>query len=181
MNRSTAALAGAALATFAASPALASPVFDAFRNVCGDSHGDFAAIKAGADAGHWVPTEVAPNTMEGVTVAESVARQITVGGAKMTLFAWRGSKGTVQVTACTVKVTQAPFAGLADDAKTWVGFAPEAATGAKAVWRYTENAGVKSAVQKADYDKAAAAGGLDFFTVSQVGPETVLDLLKIKS
>jgi hypothetical protein len=156
-------------------------VFDAFRNVCGDSHGDFAAIKAAADAGHWVPTEVAPNTMEGVTVAESVARQITVGGAKMTLFAWRGSKGTVQVTACTVKVTQAPFAGLADDAKTWVGFAPEAATGAKAVWRYTENAGVKSAVQKADYDKAAAAGGLDFFTVSQVGPETVLDLLKIKS
>lgn len=181
MNRYTAALAGAVLCILVANPALASPVFDAFRKVCGDSHGDFAAIKAAADAGHWVPTEVAPNTMEGVTVAESVARQVAVGGTKMTLFAWRGSKGTVQVTACTVKVTQTPFAGVADDAKAWVGFAPEAATSAKAVWRYTENAGVKSAVQKADYDKAAAAGGLDFFTVSQVGPETVLDLLKIKS
>lgn len=181
MNPFPAALAGAALALALASPALASPVFDAFQKVCGDTHGDFAATKAAVDAGHWVPTEVAPNTMEGVTITESLARQITVGGARLTLFAWRGSKGTVQVIACTIKVTQTPFAGLADDAKAWVGFAPEAATATKAVWRYTETGGAKSAVQKANYDKAAAAGGLDFLTVSQLGPETVLDLLKIKS
>jgi len=181
MNRSTRALAGVAIAISLASPAFASPAFDAFRKVCGDTHGDFSATKAAADAGHWVPTEVAPNTMEGVTIDESLARQITVGPARLTLFAWHGSKGTVQVSACTIKLTQTPFSGLADDAKAWVGFAPETSSATKAVWRYTETGGTKSAVQKADYDKAAAAGGLDFFTVSQLGAETVLDLLKIKS
>jgi hypothetical protein len=36
-------------------------------------------------------------------------------------------------------------------------------------------------VQKTENTAAAAAGGLDFFTVTAAGPETILDLLKIKS
>ena len=171
----------AALLAGMALPAAASPAFDGFRAVCGDSHMDFAAIKSAVDAGHWVPTEVTPNSMPGVTVTESVARTVNAGGAKLTLFAWHGTKGAVQVSACTVRVTQAKFADLSHDAQAWTGFAPQTSDTGKAVWQFTEDAGARKAVQKADYNTAAAAGGLNFFTVSSVGAETVIDLLKIKS
>jgi hypothetical protein len=170
-----------ALAVTAAMPAAASPAFDGFRAVCVDSHMDFAAIKSAADAGHWVPTEVQPNAMEGVAVTESLARTVNAGAATLTLFAWHGTKGAVQVSACTVRVTQVKFADLSRDAKGWVGFAPQTADATKAIWQFTEDAGQRKAVQKADYNAAAAAGGLNFFTVSSVGTDTILDLLKIKS
>src|SRR5215471_10179097 len=106
-------VAGAAALACAAAPAFAGPAFDAFRKVCGDSHGDFAAIKAAAEGGGWTPTEVAPSTMEGVTVTESLARQTAAGGTKLTLFAWQGSKGAVQVSGCTVRAAQSKLGGLA--------------------------------------------------------------------
>jgi hypothetical protein len=180
MNRYTL-TATAALALTMGMPAAASPAFDGFQTVCGDTHLDFAAVKSATDAGHWVPTEVQPTTMEGVTVVESLARTVVAGGAKLTLFAWHGTKGAVQVSACTVRVSPAKFADLAHDAGAWVGFGPQVADPNKSVWQFTENAGARKAVQKADYNTAAAAGGLDFFTVTAAGPETILDLLKIKS
>jgi len=173
--------AGAALALAMALPAAASPAFDGFKAVCGDTHMDFAAVKSAVDAGHWVPTEVQPSTMEGVTVTESLARTVIAGGAKLTLFAWRGTKGAVQVSACTVRVAQAKYADLSHDAGAWAGFAPQVASPTKSVWQFTEDSGAIKAVQKADFNTAAAAGGLDFFTVTATGPETILDLLKIKS
>ncbi|HEY2482133.1 MAG TPA: hypothetical protein VGI30_08060 [Caulobacteraceae bacterium] len=176
-------LGAAAAAAFivAALPAAASPAFDGFRGVCGDSDADFAAVKAAADAGHWVATEVQPSTMEGVEVSESLARTVAVGGAKLTVFAWHGTKGAVQVSACTVRVSPAKQADMAADAKGWVGFAPQAADAAKASWQFTETAGARKPVQKSDFTAAAAAGGLNFFTVKADGPEIILDLLKIKS
>jgi hypothetical protein len=165
----------------AAMPAAASPAFDGFRTVCGDSHADFAAVKAAVDAGHWSPTEVQPSTMEGVTVTESLARTVVAGGAKLTLFAWHGAKGDVQVSACTVRVSPAKLADMTADAKSWVGFAPQSADAAKAIWQFTEAAGGRKALEKSEYTAAAAAGGLDFFTVKTDGPEIILDLLKIKS
>jgi hypothetical protein len=119
--------------------------------------------------------------MEGVAVTESLARTVNAGAATLTLFAWHGTKGAVQVSACTVRVTQVKFADLSRDAKGWVGFAPQTADATKAIWQFTEDAGQRKAVQKADYNAAAAAGGLNFFTVSSVGTDTILDLLKIKS
>jgi hypothetical protein len=173
--------AAAAAVLAAATPAAASPAFDGFRSACGDSHGDFVAVKAAVDAGHWVPTEVQPSTMEGVEVTESVARTVVVNGAKLTLFAWHGTKGQVQVSACTVRVSPAKLADMAADAKSWLGFAPQTADAAKAAWQFTEAAGGRKPVEKSDYTAAAAAGGLDFFTIKVDGPEIILDLLKIKS
>jgi hypothetical protein len=173
--------AAAVAVLFAAMPAAASPAFDGFRGVCGDSHADFAAVKAAVDVGHWAPTEVQPSTMEGVEVTESLARTVLAGGAKLTVFAWHGTKGTVQVSACTVRVSPAKLADLAADAKGWVGFAPQAADATKASWQFTETAGARKPVQKSDFTAAAAAGGLNFFTVKADGPEIILDLLKIKS
>lgn len=166
----------------AAMPAAASPAFDGFRAVCGDSHADFAAVKAAVDAGHWVPTEVQAATMEGVTITESLARTVVAGAAKLTLFAWHGSKGDVQVSACTVRVSPAKFADMAADAKGWVGFAPQSADTAKAIWQFTDAAGAHKALQKSEFTAAAATpGGLEFFTVKPDGSEVILDLLKIKS
>jgi hypothetical protein len=180
MNLSTL-TAAAGLALAMAAPAAASPAFDGFKSVCGDTHLDFAAVKSAVDAGHWVPTEVQPSTMEGVTVTESLARAVVAGGAKLTLFAWHGTKGAVQVSACTVRVSPGKFADLAHDAGAWTGFAAQVASPSKSVWQFTETGGAMKAVQKTDYNAAAAAGGLDFFTVTAAGPETILDLLKIKS
>lgn len=180
MNRPTL-IATAALALAMALPAVASPAFDGFKAVCGDTHLDFAAVKSAADAGHWAPTEVQSSTMEGVTVAESLARTVVAGGAKLTLFAWHGTKGAVQVSACTVRVSPGKFSDLSHDAAAWAGFAPQVASANKSVWQFTENAGALKPVQKTEYNAAAAAGGLEFFTVTGVGPEAILDLLKIKS
>jgi hypothetical protein len=159
-------IATAALGLTMALPAAASPAFDGFKAVCGDTHLDFAAVKSAADAGHWVPTEVQSSTMEGVTVTE---------------FAWHGTKGAVQVSGCTVRVSPGKFADLAHDAGAWAGFAPQVSSPSKSVWQFTENAGAIKAVQKTEYNAAAAAAGLDFFTVTAAGSEAILDLLKIKS
>jgi hypothetical protein len=174
-------IATAALGLTMALPAAASPAFDGFKAVCGDTHLDFAAVKSAADAGHWVPTEVQSSTMEGVTVTESLARTVVAGGAKLTVFAWHGTKGAVQVSGCTVRVSPGKFADLAHDAGAWAGFAPQVSSPSKSVWQFTENAGAIKAVQKTEYNAAAAAAGLDFFTVTAAGSEAILDLLKIKS
>jgi hypothetical protein len=174
-----AALAGAFLA--AAAPVAASPAFDGFRTVCGETHGDFAAVKAAVDAGHWAPTEVQPSTMEGVTVTESLAREAVAGDAKMTLFAWHGAKGNVQVSACTIRVSPGKLADLAAETKGWMGFAPQSADPAKAAWQFTETAGARKPLDKSGYEAAAAAGGLDFLTIKTDGHEVIVDLLKIKS
>ena len=170
-----------ALCAALAAPAGASPAFDGFRTVCGDSHLDFAAIQSAADAGHWVPAEVRAPTMQGVKVVESLARTVTVGGSKLTLFAWHGTKNAVQVSACTVRATKAKFADLVTDAQGWAGYAPQTADAGKSAWQFTETAGARKALQKSDYTAAVADGGLEFFTVSADHAEIILDLLKIKS
>jgi hypothetical protein len=174
-------LAGA-LFLAAASPVAASPAFDAFKKVCGDTNADFNAVKTAVGSGGWAPTEVHPATMEGVAVSESLARAATVAnGVKVTLFAWQGTKGAVHISACTMRVTKETFADLGQQAQGWTGFAPQTADTGKNVWRFTEAGGARKALAPADYNAAAAAGGLNFFTVSADRAETILDLLHIKS
>jgi len=162
-------------------PAAASPSFDAFRRVCGDTHADFAAIKSALGAATWGPTEVAPTNMEGVTPDESIARTTTVGDARVTIFAWVGTRGAYHVTACTARVTKLPVDGAARETQGWLGFAAQSADAGKSTWRYSDTAGGHAGVDKAGYEAAAAAGGLFFLNVFADHGEAVLDLLKIKS
>jgi hypothetical protein len=175
-------LLAAAVLLAAASPVAASPAFDSFKKVCGDTHGDFNAVKIAVNAGGWAPTEVHPATMEGVAVTESLARAATVAnGVRVTLFAWQGTKAAVHISACTMRVTKETYADLDKEAQTWAGFAPQTADTGKNVWRFTEVGTTRTALGPADYNAAAAGGGLNFFTVSADRAETILDLLHIKS
>jgi hypothetical protein len=173
-------LAGA-LALGLATPVAASPAFDAFRHVCGDTRADFTAVKAAVSAGGWIPTEVQPSTMEGVTVIESLARTAMAGDARITVYAWHGTKGKIEVSVCTMRVTGPKYAVLDGEAKAWVGFAPQTATDEKSSFQFTDAGGARKALDKTGYDAAAAGAGLEMFTVTADGQQTIIDLLKIKS
>ena len=162
-------------------PAASSPAFDTFRQVCGDNHTDFASIKAALAAPGWAPADVLPNSMEGVTPTEGVARVRTVGSQQITVYAWIGMKGAFHLTACTAKVTKIDLSAAAQESQAWLGFAPESSAGGKSTWRYGETGGVRAAVQQAGFQAAADGGGLFFFNVFADHGEAVLDLLKIKS
>ena len=176
-----AALAGA-IGLFAAGPVLASPLFDAYRAMCGDTAGELTAVKAAVAKARWTATEVNPPAMNGVQVVESQAWTATVGGDSVTLSAWTGTKGNVHVSVCTMRATQAAFSETAKDATSWVGVPAQSALPGKAAWHLTGMGGHMTAVEKTGYDAAAGSpGGLEFFSVSADGPEVVIDLLKIKS
>jgi hypothetical protein len=161
-------------------PAAASPVFDAFAKACGDTHMDYPAIVKALDYKDWKPVAVKSATMEGVAVSESVSRGAKIGDTALTLFAWHGLKGAIQITACSVRVTGGKFDDLKADTQAWAGFAPQSEDPKKASFHFTQDGGVHKPLEKSDYEAAAGAAGLEFLTVSQDGPETILDLLKIK-
>lgn len=171
---------------FAAAPALAAPApanvaFDAFAKVCADTHVDYPAVVAAADANGWKPSDVSSATMDGVQVTDKLSRGSKVGDTALTLFAWRGTaKGGVQVSACTVRVTKTDFAGLQAAAQAWLGFGPQDAPAKKAIFRYTEADGAHHALTSSEYDAAAAGAGMEILTISPDAKGTVLDLLKIK-
>ncbi|HEY1415899.1 MAG TPA: hypothetical protein VGF42_08440 [Caulobacteraceae bacterium] len=171
----------AALASCVALPAAASPAFDAFKKICGDTHTDFAAVKAALGGAGWTTTEVLPTNMEGVTPTEGIARTSTVGNERVSIYAWQGIKGQFHLTACTARVTQFQLAQAIGDAKTWLGFPPETDAKGKSTWRYGLTNGAWTPVKQADFQTAAGAGGLYFFNVFADHGEVVLDLLMIKS
>ena len=173
-------LISAALAAFAA-PAAASPGVDAFKTVCGETHGDFTAVKAALAAPGWTATEAAQNPLPGVTPSEGIARRRVVGDSEITINAWTGLKGNYHLTACTVKVTKITVDAAVKETQAWVGFAPETATGDKTTWRYGEAGGSRAAVQQSAYETAAGGSGLFFLNVFADNGAAVIDLLKIKS
>jgi hypothetical protein len=177
------ALTGALLVAAAtpAASAAAEANFDAFAKVCADTHADYPAVVTAADAHGWKATQVTAATMDGVAVTDKLSRGANVGGAALTLFAWRGTaKGGVRVSACTVRVAKADFAGLQSAAQAWLGFAPQDATAKKATFRYTEADGAHHALASTEYDTAAAGAGMEILTISSDAQGTVADLLKIK-
>jgi len=171
----------AACVAFLALPAAASPAFDAFRQACGDNHTDFAAIKTALAGSAWTPADVQPTNMENVTLTESIARTASVGGARVTVFAWEGTKGAFHVTACTARVAKGALGELTHESQAWLGFAPASVDGGKSTWRYGETGGKPAAAEQAGYQAAAGGGGLFFYNVFADHGDIVLDLLKIKS
>ena len=178
----------AALGAIIAAPAVAGgppgpaggQAFDAFAQVCADTHADYPAMTAAADAGGWKATEVRAGTMEGVAVSDKISRDKSMGGATLTLFAWRGLKGAIQISACTVRVSKGRFDDLRGVAQAWLGFAPQEGAEKKATFRFTDAAGAHKPLAKTEYEDAAAGAGMEILTVSADGQDTILDLLKIK-
>jgi hypothetical protein len=183
VNRINALFASAILAALAA-PAFAaapdSPVAT-FTALCADTHVDFPAVSAAADASGWKAQEApGDTTMAGVTVSDHTNR-VKGGNASMRLFAWRGTtaKG-VKVSACTLHVAKAELSAVAAGAQSWVGFAPQETTASNAIFRLSDAPDGRHALAKADYDAAAAGPGMEILTVSSDGHGAILDLLKIQ-
>jgi len=175
-------LAGALLA--GAAPALAAPdsakAFAAFVQVCGDTHADYPAVAAAADAGGWKTTQVKADAFPGVTVADSLSRDTSAGGAALTLQAWRGAKGAIQLSECEIQVGKGRFADLQAAAQAWAGFAPQDATARKATFLFTDEAGAHKSLAEADREGAAAGAGLQMLTVSANPDGALIGILKIK-
>ncbi|MGI9170307.1 MAG: hypothetical protein ACR2FH_09055 [Caulobacteraceae bacterium] len=167
-----------------AAPALAAPdsakAFAAFAQVCGDTHADYPAVLAVADAGAWRATQIKADPFPGVTVAQSLSRDSSAGGSALTLHAWRGAKGAIQISECKVRVGKAKLAEIRAAAQTWLGFAPQDATAKKATFMFTDEGGARKAVAQADRDAAAAGAGLQMMTVSGDSDGAIVAILKIK-
>jgi hypothetical protein len=172
-----------ALAAFA-TPALAAPdaaqSFAAFTKVCGDSHADYPAVLAAAEAGGWKTTQVKAEPFPGVTVADSLSRDSSAGGSALTLYAWRGAKGAIKISECKVRVAKANFTDIEGRAQAWLGFAPRAATAKKATFMFSDDGGAPKALTEADQEAAAAGPGMQILTVSGDQDGVVLGILKIK-
>ena len=172
-------LAGALAAT-SPSLAFAAPAFDAFRQICGDTRADFPAVVKALDANGWATTDVKATTMEGVAVSEQVSRSKVVAGDKLVALAWTGLKGTVKITACTVRSPNSQTEEIKTAVQAWAGFAPQVAEAKRTSFHFADESGVRRALTQADYDAAAAGPGLEMLTVSNDGTDTIIDLLNIK-
>ena len=171
----------ACVVTVSAHAAGASPAFEAFSTVCGGPAADFAAVKAAADANHWGPTDTtADSNMAGVTVSEKLTRVTDIDKVGLTLSAWRGARGAVNISDCTVHIAKAEYPAVLDAAKAWLAFAPQDTTAKRSTFRFTEDGGAHKALTAADFDAAAGAAGLEILTVSGDQSGTVLDLMMIK-
>ena len=172
---------GALAVPVLAAPPAAQGAFDAFARVCGETHADYAAVTAALDTQGWKAAEVKAATLQGVTVSDHIGRALRVSGTDLTVFAWRGATANqIQVSGCTVRVAALKAEGLRASAQAWTGFAPQTTDAKKAAFQFTDDGAAHRALAKADYDAAAAGAGLEMFTVSADGPDTILDLLKIK-
>ena len=187
MTLSKAAFAAAlsATAVLASAPAGAegsSPAFDAFASVCAVPAANFDAVKSAADAQRWGPSDAqADASMTGVTVADTLTRALTVGKTGLVLSAWHGTtKSGVKIGDCTVHVQSADLAAIKSAAGAWLAFPAQEDSPKRAVYRFTEAAGAHHPLTSAEFDAAAAAGGLQILTVSGDANGTVLDLMMIK-
>ncbi len=183
MNRIAPLLAAAFVAASAA-PALAAPdgdtAFAAFVQVCGETHADYSAVAAAADADGWRPTQVKADAFPGVVIADSLSRDSSAGLAALTLQAWHGAKGAIQVSECQVQIGKVRLAALQAVAQAWAGFAPQEATAKKATFLFTDDAGAHRALAEADREDAAAGAGLQMLTLSTNPDGTLVGILKIK-
>jgi hypothetical protein len=167
----------------AAAPAFAAPAdsnFAAFVQICADTQADYPAVVAAADAQGWRPAQVNADTLPGVTVTDTLARDKNAGGATLALYAWQGAKGAVHVSECKVRIGKAKSADMQTAAQTWLGFAPQQATAKKATFEFTDDGGAHKALTTADREAAAAGAGMQILTVTGDQDGVILDILKIK-
>jgi hypothetical protein len=177
----------AAAATALAAPAAAATAddtFNAFKQVCGDTHADYAAAVSAAQKSGWKTTDAMADTMKGVTITDKAARTRTITDQTLLLFATRGTAkaggGDVGVQTCTVQTDRGAFPDLTARTQAWLGMPPAATTDVTATFRFTQDAGAYKAVAASELDAAAAGAGMDIVTVRRDGSKATLDFVKIK-
>lgn len=181
-TRNTLAIGAVGFVLGAAGQACADPAFDAFRQLCVATAGDYAAVLTAADTGAWKPVDVTVAPMNGVVVSDKATRGRTIAGGDATLSTWRGKTATnVTVSTCTVQVAKGDFSAARASTQAWAGFAPQETKDLKAIFRLSDVSGEHKAVTPSDYDAAAAGPGMEIITVTGGANGGVnLDLLKIK-
>src|SRR5579871_4044884 len=84
-----------AMTALAAGPALATPAndaFNSFKQVCGDTHGDYAAVSAAAAGGAgWKPSQILADSLPNVTISDRLTRTMTLGDVTLMLAATTGA------------------------------------------------------------------------------------------
>lgn len=161
--------------------ARAEPAFDAFKQLCIDTSGEYRAVLSAADANGWQPVEVAVPEMKGVVVSDKLTRSRTLGGGDATLSAWTGKTANdVMVSTCTVQVSRGDYGAALAQVRGWAGFAPQDTNGQKVTFRFMDQGGARKALAPSEYDAAAAGSGMVILTVNGTGGGVNLDLLKIK-
>jgi hypothetical protein len=177
-------LAASLLAAMAApaSAAQADDAFKAFKQVCGDTRADYAAVLAAASQNGWKNTDIMGSTMPGVAIADKAARIKTAGDASLILSVTRGTanNGAVKVATCTVQTDRGGYPALSALAQSWLGFAPHDTSDTKATFRFTEDGAALRAVADTEMDAAAAGAGMEILTVKREGNNATLDFVKFK-
>jgi hypothetical protein len=167
--------------TASAQAADTNSAFAAFDTVCAGPAAEFTAVKAAADSKGWGATDTtADANMPGVTIGEQLTRANSVDKVGLTLSAWRGTKGAVKISDCTVHIAKAEYPAVLDAAKAWLGFPAQDSTAKRSTFRFTAYGETLKALTPAEFDAAAGAGGLEILTVSGDQSGTVLDLMMIK-
>ena len=155
--------------------------FAAFATVCAGPAADFTAVKAAADSQGWGPTATtADANMPGVTIGEKLTRATIVDKSGLILSAWRGTKGSVKISDCTIHIAKADYPAVVDATKAWLAFPAQDSTAKRSIFRFTDVGGAHKALTPTEFDVAASGGGLEILTVSGDENGTVLDLMMIK-
>jgi hypothetical protein len=156
------------------------PVFAAFNDTCVAADADPNAVSGAANTHGWTPTNASGQTLPGFTLGDKVSKSKKIGDDEITLFSWKGAKGSIFANECQIHATRADFAGLQSAVAKMLGFAAAQTAPTKVVFHYTGPANApKALADNSQFDAAAGAGGLYILTLSSDGKGANADLLKI--
>jgi hypothetical protein len=153
-------------------------VFAAIRQTCLATSAAPAAATTAADAHGWRGGTYTRPPLDKFSVDAKVSRSAHIAGSDLELFAWQGKNpGGITASECAVKVSKTKFAALRAAAAAMTGFEAQESAAATATFRYTGPADAPKPLDKAQFEDAAANGGIEMLTVSQQGSDVIVALL----
>ncbi len=154
------------------------PTFEAFRKLCGDTHAEYANVKAASDADGWKDAEVLADDPPNVSLTDKMARAKGAGSGEMRLRATRGLQatktGNIVVSSCVVS-SDGGAPGLLDRAKAWLKVDPWTTDTGKESFLLTFKGDTPAVLAQADIGAAIAAGGAHLLKFKQDGATEILD------
>ncbi len=157
----------------------ADPVFAAFHDACVATGAEPAGVAKATERG-WSDGDMTGTPIAGFTVDNKVIKSTRIGGAELKLFDWHGVKGAIGADECQVSVNKASFEALRSAAATSLGFVAQQSAADKAVFQFSGPPDTPKPIDKAQFDAAAANGGLMLLTVSKQGNGAFIELLRIR-
>jgi hypothetical protein len=174
----------AAFLTATAAPAFAAVgdgAFDAFKQACGDTNADYAAVVAASSGEGWKTADIAAPAMPKVTLSDQMSRTKIAAGDEVTLIAAQGNTANaIHVSICTVYGPPAAMAEFRSRAAQWLGFGPHDSDDKTTTFHFSNDGGKLSNVADSGTEAAAAGPGLDVLSVKTDSGKSILDLIKIK-